>query len=116
MKVTDLSTLKILSLRLRGAKAEIEDAGESTDGMASSTSKLREQVAALTNIDGTGGVDIMANEKEFKSTFDIMQQIAQVYDQMDDIDQAEGCLSVQKCAVITSLKPVKPKALLLQCG
>lgn len=81
-------TLKTLSLRIRGAKTELEEAGESTDGMAESTSKLREQISALTNVDGTGGFDIMLNDKEFKSTYDIIEGIYQVWDKMDDIDQA----------------------------
>lgn len=56
------NALKILAMRLRGAKTEIEAAGEDTDGMAESTSKLREQIKALTNVDGNGGFDIMLNE------------------------------------------------------
>lgn len=83
-----MQTLKTLSLRIRGAKTELEEAGESTDGMAESTSKLREQISALTNVDGTGGFDIMLNDKEFKSTYDIIEGIYQVWDKMDDIDQA----------------------------
>lgn len=82
------NALKILAMRLRGAKTELEEAGESTDGMAESSSKLREKIAALTNVDGTGGFDIMKNEDEFKSTFDIMKGIADVWDDMSNIDQA----------------------------
>ena len=82
------NTLKTLSLRIRGAKTELEDAGESTDDMAESTSKLREQVIALTNVDGTGGFDIMLDENTFKSTYDIIEGIYQVWDDMSDIDQA----------------------------
>lgn len=40
------NSLKVLSMRLRGAKTELEDAGESTEGMAVSTSKLREDIKA----------------------------------------------------------------------
>ena len=43
---------------LRAAKAELEEAGESTDGMATSVSKLRESILALTK----GQVDIMLDE------------------------------------------------------
>lgn len=38
------NSLKVLSLRLRGAKAELEDMYEDTDGLCESTSKLREQL------------------------------------------------------------------------
>lgn len=102
------TTLKMLSLRLRGAKTDIEAAGESTDGMADSTSKLREQVAALTNVNGKGGFDIMTdNGRSFKSTYEILQGIAKVWKEIDDIDQAalleliaggKTCPYVQKCA------------------
>lgn len=56
------NALKILSMRLRGASTEIQDAGESTDGMAESSSKLREEILALTNVTGKGGFDIMLDE------------------------------------------------------
>ena len=60
------SALKIFSLRLRGAKTEIEEMGESTDGMAESTSKMREQILALTNVTGRGGFDILTETGDFK--------------------------------------------------
>ncbi len=83
------TTLKMLSLRIRGASTEIVEMGESTDGMAESTSKLREQILALTNVDGKGGFDIMTNNgSEFKSTYSIMQGISKVWKDMNDIDQA----------------------------
>lgn len=82
------NTLKVLSLRLRGSKVALEEAGESTEGMATSTSKLREQIKALTNIDGSGGFDIMKNDKEFKSTFEMIEGIAPAFQKMDDIDKA----------------------------
>lgn len=92
------NTLKVLSMRLRGASTEIEAMGESTDGMAVSTSKLRAQLLALTNVDGTGGFDILTNTGEFKSTYEIMQGIANVWQDMSDVNQAKCCLCVQKCA------------------
>lgn len=36
------NALRVVAMRIRGAKTELEDAGESTDGMAKSTAKLRE--------------------------------------------------------------------------
>lgn len=80
-----LNALKILSMRLRGAKAELASAGEDTDGMCESTSRLREKIFAL-----TGSVDIMADEAgtQFKSTYQIMQEIAAVWNDLTDINQA----------------------------
>jgi TP901 family phage tail tape measure protein len=82
------TTLKVLALRLRGATTELASMGEETDGVATSTSKLRAQIAALTNVDGSGGFDILTDSGAFKSTYDIIQGIAKVYDRMSDVDQA----------------------------
>lgn len=79
---------KTVALRIRGAAVELENAGLETEGMATSTSKLREQVAALTNIDGLGGFDIMQDDQTFKSTYDIILGIGKVWKEMSDIDQA----------------------------
>ena len=57
------TALKTLSMNLRGAKADLEAAGEDTEGMANSTAELRDALLTLT------GVDIMVNEDTFKSTF-----------------------------------------------
>lgn len=93
--------------------------GESTDGMAESTSKLREKILALTNVDGTGGFDILTDDGQaFKSTYEIMQGISKVWSDMNDIDQANYYIACvyRNMHILTHLNPVKPKALLLQCG
>lgn len=70
---------------LRASKVELEEAGESTDGMAESTSKLRESVLALTG----QKVDIMlADGQTYKSTYQILKEISEVWSSMADIDQA----------------------------
>lgn len=56
--------------------------------MASSTAKMRAEVMGLTNVDGKGGVDIMADEETFRSTYDIMNDIAQVWGKMSDINRS----------------------------
>lgn len=76
------TSLKTLSLNLRGAKAQLEEAGEDTEGMANSLSELREELLALT------GVDVMLDENTFKSTFQILKEVSEVWDSMTDIDQA----------------------------
>lgn len=82
------NALKVFSLRLRGAKTELVDMGEDTEGMAETTSKLQEQIQALTNIDGTGGFNILTDTGAFKSTYDIVKGIGSVFEDMDDMDQA----------------------------
>lgn len=78
------AALKTLSARLRGSKVELLAAGEGTDGLAESTSKLREQIMALTNLgDGKGGFDIMTEDGQFKSPYKMMKGIAEAYNKMD---------------------------------
>lgn len=76
------NSLKVLSLRLRGAKAELEDMGEDTDGLCDSTSKLREQVKALS------GVDIMEDDNTFKSTAKQVKELGEAFVKLDDVSQA----------------------------
>ena len=76
------NSLKVLSLRLRGAKAELEDMQEDTDGLCDSTSKFREQIKSLT------GVDIMLDDNTFKSTTDIIKELGAVWDKLSDSSQA----------------------------
>ena len=76
------NAIKVLSLRIRGSKAELEEMGEETDGLADSTSKLRNELKALT------GVDIMLDDSTYKSTYDIILEISKVWDQLTDVSQA----------------------------
>lgn len=76
------NAIRTMSLRIRGASTELEELGESTEGMATSTSKLREQIMALT------GVDIMLDEDTFKSTAEIIKEIGAVWEDLSDVTQA----------------------------
>lgn len=78
------TTLKTISMYLRAAKTEAEDAGESTDGMANSVSELREELLALTG----GKVDIQLDEDTFKSTYQIIKELSEVWGELTDITQA----------------------------
>lgn len=78
------TTLKTVSMYLRAAKTEAEAAGESTDGMADSVSKLRAEIKALTG----NKVDIMLDEDTFKSTYQILKELSQIWDQLSDVSQA----------------------------
>lgn len=76
------NALKTLSMRLRGASSSLEAAGEDTDGICNSVSKLREKIKGLS------GVDIMLDEDTFKSTYQIMGEIADKWADMSDINRA----------------------------
>lgn len=79
-----LTALKTVSMYLRAAKTEAEDAGESTDGMAESVSKLREELLSLTG----GRLDIQIDENTFKSTYQIMKELSAIWGSLTDITQA----------------------------
>ena len=64
------------------AKQELVDMGEETDGMIESTSKLRDQIKALT------GFDIMEDENTYKNIMDIVIGIGEAWDDLSDIDRA----------------------------
>lgn len=95
------TTLKSLSMYLRAAKSDAENAGIEVDGMANSVSELRSELKSLT------GVDIMLDSKNFKSTYQIMKELSQVWSGLSDVTQANvtemigGKISypyVQQCA------------------
>nr|DAF79555.1 MAG TPA: minor tail protein [Caudoviricetes sp.] len=77
------SALKILSVRLRGTEAkDLEELGEDTDGLISNTGKLRDTIQDLSN------VDIMTDNGDFKSTYEIMDGIYEEWKEMRDTDKA----------------------------
>lgn len=78
------TTLKTISMYLRAAKTEAEEAGESTDGMAGSVSELRGEILKLTG----NAVDIQIDEDNFKSTYQILKELSVVWDDLSDISQA----------------------------
>lgn len=69
-------------MRIRGATTELEEAGLDTEGMATSTAKLREELIALS------GVDIMLDNNTFKSTYQILEELSNKWKDLSDIQQA----------------------------
>jgi hypothetical protein len=102
------TALKTLSLRIRGVKTELEDAGLETEGMAETTAQLQEKLLALTH----GKVDILIDADTFKNTTQILREMSAVWEEMTDMEQAaaleliggkrqakqKNCPNVQKCA------------------
>lgn len=78
------TTLKTISMFLRSAKTEAEEAGESTEGMVESVSKLRDKIYGLTK----GKVDIQLDENTFKNTTQILRELSQVWGELTDINKA----------------------------
>lgn len=75
---------KTVSMRLRGVKQELEEAGLETEGMVESTAQLRDLIQGLT------GFDIMADEAgtQFKDIFDIVVGIGHEWKNLTDVEQA----------------------------
>lgn len=76
------TAFKTISMRIRGAKADLESAGLDTDGMVQSTSELRKELKALS------GVDIMIDDSTFKSTYDILDELSDKWSELSDIQQS----------------------------
>lgn len=77
------SALRTISLRIRGTSVKVlEEMGEETDGVIESVSKLQAKVKGLS------GVDILTDTGAYKDTYTIIKEIAQVWDQMNDINRA----------------------------
>ena len=75
--------LRTISLRLRGTSVEVlEEMGEETEGVIESTSKLQEKIKALS------GVDILSASGGYRSPYEILKDIAEVYESIDPMDQA----------------------------
>lgn len=78
------TALKTLSLRIRGVKTELEEAGLEVEGMAETTSQLQAKLLALTD----GKVNIMADANNFKNTTQILREMAAEWEHMTDVEQA----------------------------
>ena len=72
---------KTVSMRIRGAKVELEEAGEDTDDLVTSTSEMRDLVKGIT------GFDIMKDKDTFKNMKDIVVGIGKEWSNISDIDR-----------------------------
>lgn len=101
------SALKILTLRIRGMKGELEELGEDVGDDVDSISKMQTQILNMTH----GKVNIFDDEDNFRNIYDIMKDIAEVYDDLSSTDQAalletiagKSCQDIQKCVSRTYL-------------
>ena len=84
-------------------KGDLQKLGEDVDPSIDSISKIQTQILNLTH----GKVNIFEDDGSFKSTYEIMKEISQIYDHLTDTEQADlletiaGGLSypvAQKCA------------------
>ena len=93
------NALKTVSMRIRGATAELEAAGEDISDLKT-TAKLREEIMGLT------GVDILTDANTFKSTYDILVEIGKVWDDLTDVNRAvvlEDLAGKHNATVVSSI-------------
>ena len=80
------SGLKIVAARLRGTTSEADDDAESA---VTNVSKLQEKIKTLTaEANGGEGIDIINEDGSYKSTWEILTAISEIFDKMDDMSQA----------------------------
>ena len=65
-------------------KGQLEELGEETDENVENISKMQGQILNMTK----GKVNIFDASGNFKSTYEIMKGIAEVWDDLSSIDQA----------------------------
>lgn len=85
------SALRTISMRITGTSAkELEAMGEDTEGLIETTSKLQDTVKSLTAVNGKMGVSITNANGSYKSTYEILQEIADVWKEIQAADALDG--------------------------
>lgn len=77
------NALKVLSMRVRGMKGELEELGEEYENVES-ISKIQTQILNQTH----GYVNIFDNNGNFKSTYEILKGISEIWSEISQVDQA----------------------------
>lgn len=78
------NALKVLSMRIRGMKGQLEELGEEYENVES-ISKIQTQILNRTN----GAVNIFDDVGNFRATYDIIKDIAKVWDDISQTEQAD---------------------------
>ena len=79
------TALKILTLRLHGMKGELEELGEDVDENVESISQMQTHILNLTH----GKVNIFEDDGSFRNIYNIMEDIAEIYYDLEDTEQAD---------------------------
>ena len=90
-----LAGMRTIALRLTGtksAKEELEEMGEETENVITTQSKLRDTIKEATAVASNEykGFDILDDNGNYKSTYEIMLGIAEVYDEIVETDKKFG--------------------------
>lgn len=86
-------SLKTISLRLSGTSVEdMQEAGEEIDGLITTQSKLRQTILDATKVQSNGykGFDILNDDGTYKTTYERMLGIAEVFKEIGEEDKKLG--------------------------
>lgn len=74
------------------AKAELAEIGEETEGVITTVSKLRDTILNATKVESNGfkGFDILNDNGNYKSTYEIIQGIADIWEEIGKNDIITG--------------------------
>ena len=82
-------------MRIRGTSTkELEAAGEETDGLVTSTSKLYSKVKSLTAVGGKEGISILGDDGKYLSTYQILVKIADRWDEITQVGNDSALLEL----------------------
>ncbi|MEG1562297.1 MAG: phage tail tape measure protein [Bacteroides sp.] len=77
------TAIRTITARIQNSSSELSELGEELPGEYDSIAKYREKLLGLT------GVDILEDDAEtFRATYDILNDLAGVYDKLSGVDQA----------------------------
>ena len=87
--------MQTIALRLTGTKEaseQLEALGEDADGVITTVSKLRETIMSATAVESNNfqGFDILDENGNYKSTYDIMVGLSEVYEEIAETDKKMG--------------------------
>lgn len=77
------TALRTISMRIRSMKGQLEELGEEYENVES-VSKIQTQILNLTK----GKVNIFDSNNNFRSTYDILKDISEIYETLSDPDKA----------------------------
>ena len=87
--------MQTIALRLAGtkeAKNQLEELGEDADGVITTVSKLRDTIMSATKVASNSykGFDILDENGNYKSTYEIMLGLSEIYSEIEATDKKMG--------------------------
>ena len=86
-------SLRTIALRLTGTSVQdMQEAGEEVDGLITTQSKLRQTIMDVTKVQKNGykGFDILDSNGNYKTTYEMLKGIAEVWKEIGEEDKKMG--------------------------